>query len=252
MTNTLIWFKSNHMVANPQKFQSMFLGTRKKVDLCLDINGKTSRTTSSVNLLGVEIDWKLKFNKHVNQNCKNAYNKTKALARVRYKLNQRQKLSLYNSFAMSCFCYCPVVWMFCGKSANEFAERVQRKALRAVYNDYSSNYKQLLNKGGHNTIHEMNKISLLVEVFKCLNGENPPILSSIFAYKNLNYNLRRSNLLALPRPNTISYGLNSFKYRGSMAWNNLPDILKNCDNSNEFKEKLKSQIVIKCNCQICG
>ena len=153
---------------------------------------------------------------------------------------------------MSCFCYCPVVWMFCGKSANEFAERVQRKALRAVYNDYSSNYKQLLNKGGHNTIHEMNKISLLVEVFKCLNGENPPILSSIFAYKNLNYNLRRSNLLALPRPNTISYGLNSFKYRGSMAWNNLPDILKNCDNSNEFKEKLKSQIVIKCNCQICG
>ena len=96
----------------------------------------------------------------------------------------------------------------------------------------------------------MNKESLLVEVFKCLNGENPPILSNIFTYKNINYNLRRSNLLTLPRPNT-NYGLNSFKYRGSMAWNNLPDIYKNCRNSKDFKEKINHQKVVKCNCPIC-
>ena len=251
MINTLTWFKSNHMVANPAKFQLMFLGTRNKIDLCLDINGRTSRSTSSVKLLGIDIDWKLTFSKHVKEKCKNAYNKTKSLARLRYKLSQRQKLTLYNSFVMSCFGYCPIIWMFCGKSANEIAERIQRKALRAIYNDYSSDYQSLLNKGGHFTIHEMNKRSLLVEVFKCLNNENPPILANMFTYKNLNYNLRRSNLLALPQPNTITYGLNSFKFRGSMAWNCLPDILKNLINSNEFKEKIRNQKVIKCNCQIC-
>jgi len=250
MTNTLIWFKSNHMVANPEKFQVMFLGTRNKVDLCLDINGKTSRTTSTVILLGIEVDWKLTLNKHLNEKCRHAYNKTKSLARLRYKLNQSQKMTLYNSFIMSCYTYCPIVWMFCGKSTNKFVERVQKKALRAVYNDYSSNYQSLLKRGNHSTIHEMNKESLLVEVFKCLNGENPPILSNIFTYKNINYNLRRSNLLTLPRPNT-NYGLNSFKYRGSMAWNNLPDIYKNCRNSKDFKEKINHQKVVKCNCPIC-
>ena len=135
MENILIWFKSNHMVANPNKFQSMFLGTRNEVDLCLDINGKTSRTTTFVTLLGIEIDWKLSFNRHVKAKCWQAYNKAKALARLRYKLDQGQKLTLYHSYIMSCFGYCPIVWMFCGKSGNEFAERVQKKALRAVYND---------------------------------------------------------------------------------------------------------------------
>ena len=251
MSNTLRWFKSNRMVANPEKFQVMFLGTRKKIDLCIDINGKTSRTTSSVILLGIDIDWKMTFNKHVKQACKAANNKSKSLARLRYKLNQSQKLSLCNSYVMSCFGYCPIVWMFCGKSANEIINRIQRKALRSIYNDYNSNYETLLNKGNHITIHETNKRSLLTEVFKCLNNENPSILSNIFIKKNIRYNLRTSNLLTLPKPNTITYGLNSFKYRGSMAWNNLPDILKNCETSKEFKEKLKKQKVIKCNCHLC-
>ena len=251
MSNTLRWFKSNRMVANPEKFQIMFLGTRKKIDLVIDINGKTSRTTSSVILLGIDIDWKMTFNKHVKQICITANNKTKSLARLRYKLNQGQKLSLYNSYVMSCFGYCPLVWMFCGKSTNEIINRIQRKALRSLYNDYDSNYETLLNKGSHLTIHETNKIFLLTEVFKCLNNENPIILSNIFIKKNIRYNLRTSNLLTLTKPNTITYGLNSFKFRGSMAWNNLPDTLKNCENSIEFKDKLKNQKVIICNCHLC-
>ena len=102
MENILIWFKSNHMVANPNKFQSMFLGTKNKVDLCLDINRKTSRTTTFVTLLGIEIDWKMSFNRHVKAKCWQAYFKAKALAHLRYKLDQGQKLTLYHSYIMSC------------------------------------------------------------------------------------------------------------------------------------------------------
>ena len=49
--NALHWFDLNKMVANPDKFQIMFLGTREKTKLCLDINGKRSISTSSVTLL---------------------------------------------------------------------------------------------------------------------------------------------------------------------------------------------------------
>ena len=42
------------MVANPNKFQLMFLGTRKKTKLCLSIGDKTCVSSSSVTLLGVE------------------------------------------------------------------------------------------------------------------------------------------------------------------------------------------------------
>ena len=152
---------------------------------------------------------------------------------------------------MSSFGYCPVTWMFCGKVSNENINKVQRKALRAVYNDYSSNFEQLLNKGNHLSIHEINKRFLLVEVYKCLNNINPVFLSDIFKQKSISHNLRISNLLILPKPNTVT-GQKSFSYRGSMIWNNLPDDLKSCDNPPKLKLKLKSQNVIKCSCNICS
>ena len=80
--NALYWFGINRMVANPIKFQLMFLGTKKKTKLCLNINEKRCISTSSVILLGTEIDWKLTFNKHVKSITNNANNKAKALSRL--------------------------------------------------------------------------------------------------------------------------------------------------------------------------
>ena len=184
--NALIWFDINRLVANPKKFQIMFLGLRKKIKLLLDINGKITLSSSSIKLLGMLIDWKLTFNKHVQEVCSNANNKAKALTRLRYKLDQGQKLCLYYCFIMSIFGYCPLIWMFCGKTSDAIINRVQRKALRATYNDYTSNFQNLLDKGNHSTIHESNKRSLLLEVYKCLNNNNPSFLSHIFSHIRIN------------------------------------------------------------------
>ena len=73
--------------------------------------------------------------------------------RLRRDLDPSQKLILYNSFVISSFGYCPVVWMYCGKSANDNINRIQKRALRALYNDFTSSYNELLNKGNHERIH---------------------------------------------------------------------------------------------------
>ena len=104
--------------------------------------------------------------------------------------------------------------------------------------------------GNHTTIHDTNNRLLLCEVYKCMNNLNPTFLSDVFKPKNLTYNLRTSNLLALPKPNTVT-GKKSFTFRGSLAWNILPDHVKNCDSLDKFKLELKKQKVIKCSCNIC-
>ena len=248
--NALNWFKDNRMVANPKKFQFMILGTRSKTKLCLDVDGKKCISTTSVTLLGIEIDWKLNFNIHANKICSIATNKAKSLARLRFKLNQSQKLCLYHCYIMSNFGYCPVIWMFCGKVSNNNMNKVQLKALRAVYNNFSLNLDELLEMGNHTTIHDTNNRLLLCEVYKCMNNLNPTFLSDVFKPKNLTYNLRTSNLLALPKLNTVT-GKKSFTFRGSLAWNILPDHVKNCDSLAKFKLELKKLKVIKCSCNIC-
>ena len=44
------------MVANPDKFQLMFIGLQESKRYCLDINGNIIVNTDTVKLLGVTID----------------------------------------------------------------------------------------------------------------------------------------------------------------------------------------------------
>ena len=59
------WYKNNDMVANPDKFQLMFIGLKDDTKLCIDINGIVVKMTDDVKLLGVTIDSKLNFNQYV-------------------------------------------------------------------------------------------------------------------------------------------------------------------------------------------
>ena len=171
--------------------------------------------------------------------------------RLRKDLGVSQKTLLYNSFVSSNFGYCPVVWMFCGKTADNNIYRVQKRALQALYNDFDSSYDALCLKGNHSKIHNVNIKHLLVEVYKSIHNESPAILCNFFTKKSSNYNLRINNLLALPQTSTLTYGLHSFTYRGSITWNHLPDELKNSENSSIFKLKLKHVEHITCYCKLC-
>ena len=56
------WFKTNNMIINPDKFQSMIISSKKDLSKSvLNINGVELTMESSVKLLGIEIDSKLNF-----------------------------------------------------------------------------------------------------------------------------------------------------------------------------------------------
>ena len=152
---------------------------------------------------------------------------------------------------MSTFNYCPVIWMFCGKVANEKLNALHKRALQALYNDFESSFQELLHKGNHHTIHEMNKRRLLLEVFKCINREAPPFLHDIFKVNKIKYNLRITNTLSLPETSTKTWGLHSFSYRGSRSWNSLSDDIKCVTSSKLFKNKLQNIGEIQCSCKLC-
>ena len=194
MEIAMTWFQNNSLAANPKKFQLMFLGTQKIVNKCVNINGNIFRSKTAIKVLGVYIDRKLHFNTHVKSLCSKANSKIRALYRLRSYLDSTQKLMLYNSFIMSSFYYCPVIWMFCGKTTNDEVNSVQQRALQTLYNDFNSSYQDLLDKGSHLTIHEINKRYLLIEVYKCINKENPPFLNGIFKSKEGHSGLRIKNL----------------------------------------------------------
>ena len=65
---------------------------------------------TEVKLLGVTIDFKLKFDIHVSNICKKASRQLEILKRIGNNLCKLGKLNIYYSFVLSNFNYCPLTW----------------------------------------------------------------------------------------------------------------------------------------------
>ena len=61
------WFQSNEMIVNLGKFQGIIINKKKQDHTveCISINQENIKTSSSVKLLEVHIDYKLNFNLHI-------------------------------------------------------------------------------------------------------------------------------------------------------------------------------------------
>ena len=84
---------------------------------------------------------------------------------------------------MSNFSYCPLIWLFCSKGANNESNRTHILALRALYGDYESTFEELLDKDKSMTIHKKNLQKLMVEIYKTINHLNPAYMWEFFIKK---------------------------------------------------------------------
>ena len=53
----------------------------------------------------------------------------------------KEKLILINIFVYSNFNYCPLVWHFCSAKLVKKIEKIQERALRILYNNFSSDFE---------------------------------------------------------------------------------------------------------------
>ena len=114
----------------------------KNKRLRLNIEGKKLNATDHVNLLGLEIDSKLRFSKPVKAQRYKVNIKIIAFSRLNNFTSMQQAEAIYNAAGLSNFNYCPLIWMFCYKSANKQIDRTHKRALQILYKDYGYVYTE--------------------------------------------------------------------------------------------------------------
>ena len=111
-------------------------------------------------------------------------------------MNLAQLRLVMNTFIFSQFGYCPLVWMFHSRELNNRINNTHKRALRIVYRDYKSTFKQLLKKQNKSvSMHQRNLEILATKIFRTKNGLNPVIMEDVFNFKNLAYNFRNAETL---------------------------------------------------------
>ena len=107
---TLInWFCINCMQANPGKFQAIGVGKKTHdKNLTLNVSDTHIKCEGVVKLLGVDIDYQLNFDQHISYLCRKAGQQLNVLKRLIPFLSKMNKLTIFHTFVLSNFNYCPL------------------------------------------------------------------------------------------------------------------------------------------------
>ena len=159
---------------------------------------------------------------------------------------------IYNSFILSNFNYCPIVWHFCTKRSSAKIEKLQERGLRFVTEDYTSPISTILEQTNSKLLHVSRIQTIAHEAYKILNKEAPFYLHDILTFKTSTYNSRRQMQAEVPRVNTTRYGLKSFRYEATRIWNSLPNEIRKADSYKAFQRLLQVWEGPLCNCSACS
>jgi len=243
----LSWIRNNGLKANPEKFHLLVSDQNENLNIIIEEN--EIKNSKSQKLLGVTIDNKMSFENHVSNLCTKASQKLHALSRVSKFMTFNQRKIIMETFFLSHFGYCPLVWMFHSRTLNNRINRLHKRALQIVFNNYESSYDELLNISGSFKIHERNIQTLAIELYKVVNNLAPKIMHFVFQTKtNLNY--PRENTFKTSNVRTVSWGTESLSFLGPKIWSIIPSELKKLPFS-QFKSKIRSWKPESCPCRLC-
>ena len=166
-------------------------------------------------------------------------------------MNVSKKRIIMKSFIESQFGYCPLIWMFDSRGLNNKINRVHKRALRITHNDKSASYGELITKDRSVTIHHRNIKALAIEICKVMQGISPPLLNEVFVSGQCNYEHRGNNFLERRRVKSVRYGTESISCLAPKIWEILPSEIKDSDNLQIFKAKMKKWVPAECPCRLC-
>ena len=102
-------------------------------------------------------------------------------------ISMEQTKYLSETYFMSAFKYCPLIWIFSNKTFKNQINKIHKRMLRLVYEMRDANFEDLLLKDNSWNAHENKIHTLLIEIYKSINNLSPPIMKDFFDLKNTRY-----------------------------------------------------------------
>ena len=92
--------------------------------------------------------------------------------------------------------------MFHDRASTNKVNKIHERASKIIHKDSTSNFQELLSKSNSVSVHQRNLQLLLIEIYKTVHNLNPAFMTKVFEEKDVPYNFRENNSLALPKAKT--------------------------------------------------
>ena len=219
----------------------------------ISIDGQNIEEVDCTKFLGVYIDNKLSWKKHIEYICGKVSRGIGIILRARHLLNHSALKTLYFSFVYPYFSYCNHVWGSTppkrrhSRPIDSKFNRLfvlQKRAIRVIsFAKYRTNIDTLFVKTGLLKLCDINKYAFGKFMFRWYHGKTPQLFETSFKFLHSNhtYGTRQNKHLQKPKVRT-EYGKNRFLFRGPLIWNCILDAKVNV----EVSESVYSKSVKQC------
>ena len=244
------WFIANKLTLNLKKTKFMLFNRQKlKANAMrkfrLNINKMNIEQVDEIKYLGVYLDNKLNWHKHIENLC----TKLSRTAGVMYKFRKRfplkVKLLIYNSLVASCLNYGIMCWGTSQSTLINKLQSMQNKVIRYMTNiPQSIRVEQKFKQLNILNIREL----FFIETSKFMHKLSKKTLPGVFdeCFMNIDHShdtrSRVRTQYILPNPNT-NLGKKSFKFFGIKIWSKLDQTTKSITNNKSFSTHLKKYII---------
>ena len=249
----LEWIDFNFMYANLDKFQAIISTKDKRdtKDLEIRVGNKKIKTKEEVVQLGVVIDNKLCFDLYISDLLKKASAKLNAIKRKGNYLSQSQRATLCNSYVNSYFKYCSLVWHFGSVKNIHNTEKLHERAIRFVYDDYESDYFELLKEKKLCTLYTQRLQDMCCEIYKAIKCNSSAYMNDLIKKRPSSYKSKQELDLYISKVNQVTFGYKSFSVIAPKIWNSIPKSIRALETYNTFQPEIKKITLPWCFCVNC-
>ena len=184
------WIMDNGLLLNPEICESfIFRRTNSKYNqteeekMKFSVDGTLIEPSTTCKLLGVHIDEWLNFNNHVVSICKKISRQVAVISRFRKLLSIQTKLTLYKAYILPHFTDCSTVWMHCGKTASDKLEKLNKQALRLIFNDNAATYTTLLETANMPSLYDRRLQDMCILIYKVIHGTTSTPLRTLLTLR---------------------------------------------------------------------
>ena len=248
MKHIVEWSHAHFMKINPDKTELllMYPPSLNKEVLIKGVlfEEECIRFAEYVKNVGVCLDKNLSMNKHVNNITSHCYKILKDIGKIRKNLRKDHLENLVHSVVTSRLDYCNSLFLNISKENLYKLQKVQNSAARLVLGKRKrESAREALRELHWLNIESRIVFKVLLLVFKIVRGMCTENLT--LTYKS--FNGRPSDFLLLDTPNVnTKYGKRLFEYNGSRLWNALSFDVRNDENIESFKKKIKTLLFDGC------
>jgi hypothetical protein len=242
------WFRTNKLSLNDSKTNFIIYGTKHMpiidYNRVLVMNGNYLERVNVAKFLGIYIDEKLSWKKHITSIGIKIAKANGLFTRLRYTFPLQIMKMLYNTLVYPHLGYCAMVWGNAYKSAIKPIITLQKKALRIItFSDYRAASKPLFNRLDIVRFEGVVKSQTLLFMYQMKNNLLPIPCSKYFIRNdNTVYCTRNApTYKLLPYCNNIRK--NAIAIMGPRIWNELPREIQSIPSISLFKKQLKCWIV---------